>query len=81
MAHRNSEARAFIDDPPEPEAPGSPGHRSWSLLPYEYDAAAIAFVAAHPDGADVDSIAAAMGLPRHVVYRDLQRALQKAGEA
>ncbi len=52
------------------------GQVSW-FLPFADDPAAQAFVAAHPHGADVAEIAAAMGLRPPTVYRELERALAK----
>lgn len=66
--------------------PGAPGAWTWYVLPYDEDPWARAFVAAHPDGATLEEIGAALGLVRERVrqleesaIRKCRRAAQKLG--
>lgn len=54
-----------------------PSARTWKLLPYELDPWAQDFVRDHPDGANLDAMADAMGVSVALVGRILSRALGK----
>jgi hypothetical protein len=56
---------------------GQPGSWSWYELPYERDAHAQAFVSAHPDGATMGEVGAAMGIELTWVCEIEQGALKK----
>lgn len=67
-------------------APGTPGAWTWYVLAYHEDPWAQAFVAAHPDGATLEQVGAALGIVRERVrqleesaIRKCRRAAQKLG--
>lgn len=66
--------------------PGTPGSWTWWLIDYEDDPWAQQFVAAHPDGATLEQVGAALGIVRERVrqleesaIRKCRRAAQKLG--
>ena len=56
---------------------GAPGSRSWYDLPFEDDTWAQAFVKAHPDGASMEQVGAAMGVEVSWVCEIEQGAIKK----
>jgi hypothetical protein len=56
---------------------GDPGSRTWDELPWKDDPWAQAFVEAHPEGATVPEIAAAMGIVESTVYKLLRSGARK----
>jgi hypothetical protein len=57
--------------------PGAPGSSTWYSLPWERDRWAKEFVAAHPDGASLEEVGAAMGIEVSWVCEMEQIALKK----